>query len=64
MSSGISDDVREIADELDADGGGFRTSEASALLVTRYITAGICAPDGEPKPSNGHILAPRFQLTR
>jgi hypothetical protein len=32
--------------------------------VTRYVTAGICAPDGEPKPSNGHILAPRFQLTR
>jgi hypothetical protein len=49
MMSGIADDVRSIVEELDADGGGYRTGEAAGLLVHRYVVAGICDADGEPK---------------
>lgn len=48
--SKITDDVREIINELDADGGGFQTSEAANMLVHRYVVDGICQPDGTPKP--------------
>jgi hypothetical protein len=47
---GISADVREIVEELDADGGGFQTGEAAGLLVHRYVVGGVCDADGEPKP--------------
>jgi hypothetical protein len=43
-------DAREIIEELDADGSGFRTGEAAGLLVRRYVVAGVCDADGEPKP--------------
>src|SRR5580765_8785340 len=48
--SGIGADVRDIVRELDPDGGGYQTSEAASLLIHRYITAGICNADGDPKP--------------
>jgi hypothetical protein len=46
----LSDDVREVIGELDADGGGFRTGEAADLLVRRVVVAGVCDADGEPRP--------------
>jgi hypothetical protein len=45
----LSDDVREIVSELDADGGGYQTSEAASLLIRRYVIEGICTADGDPK---------------
>jgi hypothetical protein len=48
--SGIGADVREIVEELDADGGGYRTSEAANMLISRYVLEGVCNADGEPKP--------------
>jgi hypothetical protein len=50
MSGSLSHDVREIVQELDADGSGYQTNEAANLLVHRYVSAGICDGDGEPKP--------------
>lgn len=48
--SGINADVRDIVQELDADGGGYQTKEAANLLVHRYVEAGICDDMGDPKP--------------
>jgi hypothetical protein len=48
--SGINADVRNIVQELDADGGGYQTKEAANLLVHRYVEAGICDDLGDPKP--------------
>ena len=48
--SGINADVRDIVQELDADGGGYQTKEAANLLVHRYVEAGICDDLGDPKP--------------
>jgi len=48
--SGIGADVRDIVRELDPDGGGYHTSEAASLLIHRYVLAGICNADGDPKP--------------
>jgi len=48
--SGISADVRDIVQELDADGGGYQTKEAADLLIHRYVEAGICDDLGDPKP--------------
>lgn len=47
--SKLSDDVREIVNELDIDGNGYQTSEAASLLIHRYVLAGICNADGDPK---------------
>lgn len=47
--SRLSDDVRDIVNELDADGSGYQTSEAASLLVHRYVVEGICDADGDPK---------------
>ncbi|HTI79470.1 MAG TPA: hypothetical protein VL614_03370 [Acetobacteraceae bacterium] len=48
--SGINGDVRDIVNELDADGSGYQTREAANLLVSRYVDAGICDDWGDPKP--------------
>jgi hypothetical protein len=50
MMSEINDDLREIIDEVDADGSGFRTGEVARLLVNQYVTEGVCDGTGEPKP--------------
>jgi hypothetical protein len=50
MMPSLNDDVREVIEELDPDGGGFRTGEAANLLVRRVVVAGVCDADGEPKP--------------
>lgn len=48
--SRLSDDVRDIVQELDSDGGGYQTREAANLLIHRYVVEGVCNADGEPKP--------------
>lgn len=50
MSGTLSGDVRDIVNELDADGSGYQTSEAASLLVHRYVVEGVCDGDGAPKP--------------
>jgi len=50
LAVGIKDDVRSIVYELDVDGGGYQTAEAANLLVHRYVLAGVCLGDGQPKP--------------
>jgi hypothetical protein len=50
MSGSLSQDVREIVNELDTDGGGYQTSEAASMLVHRYVLEGVCNADGDPKP--------------
>jgi hypothetical protein len=49
-------DVREVIEELDPDGGGFRTGEAVNLLVRRVVVAGVCDADGEPKPKVRQLM--------
>lgn len=56
MSGSLNADVREIIEELDADGSGFQTSEAANLLVQRYVVAGICDDLGEPKPKVRQLM--------
>jgi hypothetical protein len=57
--SKLKDDVRDIVNELDPDGGGYQTAEAASLLVHRYVAAGVCEcrcrcpacqEAGQPKP--------------
>jgi hypothetical protein len=50
MSGTLNGDVRKIVEELDADGGGYQTSEAASRLVQRYVVEGVCDADGDPKP--------------
>lgn len=48
--SKLSDDVRRIVEELDADGQGYQTSEGASRLVDQYVAEGVCNADGDPKP--------------
>lgn len=56
MSSSLNDDVRKVIEELDADGGGFRTGEAANLLVSRVSAGGVCEDDGSPRPKVRQLM--------
>jgi hypothetical protein len=54
--SKLQDDIQEIIADLDPDGDGFLLSEAVDLLIHRYVTAGLCLPDGTPKPEVRQLM--------
>lgn len=55
-TNSLNDDVREVIEELDADGGGFRTGEAANLLVSRVSEGGVCEDDGSPRPKVRQLM--------